>query len=179
MAEIETTLKQLKEELVSLGMPQEQVDSFNTKGQVLAVINTLKATAVVKKVDTLEEKTTPAENKQLERQWRGKAERMKARLMSQPMVSFYIPINPGEKIGKIEWRTDKNGEKYQFVVGGSYETVQLNGFKWFIAKGMRTNVPEQVADILDKSYRMSADAGANISMDRIDEKTGRPINEVL
>ena len=52
----EKTLKQLKEELVSLGMPADAVESFNTKSQLLAVINTMKAKETVKRVDTLEEK---------------------------------------------------------------------------------------------------------------------------
>lgn len=175
----EKTLKQLKEDLVKLGMPEDQVNTFNTKGQIQAVINTLKATEVVKKVDSLEEKESPVEKRQSEKQWRSKAEQMKAKLMAQPMVRTILPLNPEEKPGVVEWRTDKKGEKYQFVVSGSFETVQLNGFKWIIPKGTPTNVPEQVSEILDASYLKTMKAGENISLNRVDERTGKPMNELL
>lgn len=179
------TLKMMKQELVDMGMPQAQVDNFNTKAQVQSILNTMKAREAVTQVDkeervkTLEENETPAEKKMLEKQWRNKAERMKQKLMAQPMIRTILPLQSGEKPGVVEWRTNKNGEKYQVVVSGSYETVQINGFKWIIPKGTPTDVPEQVSKVLDDAYLQTQQAGAGASMDRIDPRTGRQMSDVL
>lgn len=180
MAEpIEKSLKQLKEELVAKGMPVDQVDNFNTKSQIMAVLNTLGAKEEVKRVDSLEEKESPQEKKDFEKQWLTKAEKMRSILMAQPTVTFYIPLAGDEKTGVVEWRTDKYGKKYQFVVSGSYETVQLNGFKWFIPKGIYTDVPKQVAEVLSQSLNMTLQAGREMLVDRSDPKTGRSVAESL
>lgn len=175
----EKTLKQLKEEATALGIPKEAAESFTTKAQVLAVINTLAAKEAVKKVDSLEDKPSPGEKRQDEKHWRSKAEQMKAKLQDQPKIRVRLALESNEKPGVVEWRTNKNGEKYQFHVSGSVETVQLNGFKWLIPKGVPTEIPEQINEVLEKSMFKTMNAGSNISMDRIDDKTGRPMNEVI
>lgn len=176
---IEKSLKQLKEELIAKGVPAGEVDAFNTKAQIMTVLNTLGAKEEVKKVDSLEEKETPTEKKLVEKQWLSKAEKMRQLLMAQPQVRFLIPPDANEKSGVVEWRTDKNGNKYQYVVSGAYETVQLNGCKWIIPKGVFTNVPQQVAEVLSESYRLTSEAGKNFAIDRQDPRTGRPMNEIL
>ena len=175
----ERTLKELQKELVKLGMPEEEAKSFNTKAQVLAVINTLDAKKAVEKVKTLEEVESPAEKKAFEQQWLSKAMIMKKKLEAQPKVRFLLPLEGSEKQGVVEWRTGKNGEKYQYVVSGSVETVQLNGYKYFIPKGIFVDIPEQVAQVLSESYKLTASAGSNISMDRIDDKTGKPMRDIM
>jgi len=175
----ERTLKELQKELVKLGMPEEEVKSFNTKAQVLAVINTLDAKKAVEKVKTLEEVESPTEKKAFEQQWLSKAMIMKKRLEEQPKVRFLLPLEGSEKQGVVEWRTGKNGEKYQYVVSGSVETVQLNGYKYFIPKGVFVDIPEQIAQVLSESYKLTAAAGSNISMDRIDDKTGKPMRDIM
>jgi hypothetical protein len=179
MEEIEKTLKDLKAELVEAGMPEEEAEAFKTKGQVLSVLNTLKAKQAVEKVKTLEEVETPAEKKQFEKQWLSKAMIMKKRLEEQPKVRFLLPLEGDEKPGIIEDRIDKNGESYQFLVSGAYETVQLNGYKYLIPKGVYCNIPEQVADVLAKSYHQTQTAGSTISMDRVDNKTGKPMKDIM
>jgi len=175
----EKTLKQLKEELVSLGMPADAVESFNTKSQLLAVINTMKAKETVKRVDTLEEKEDPKEEKLVEQRYRSKAIIMRDKIMAQPTIRFFIPCEGKEKPGVVEWRTDKNGKKYQFVVSGTYETVQLSGFKYFVPKGVFVDVPQQIAEELGASLHLTSEAGKDKLMDRTDPQTGRPINEVM
>lgn len=173
------TLKDLKAELVARGMPAEQVESYTTKGQVQAILDTLSATDVVKKVDSLEEKENPAEKKQLERQWRDKATIMKHKLMAQPKITYLLPLESGEKVGIVEWRKDKNGEEYQYVVSGACETVQLNGFKWIIPKGVYTEIPRQVAEELSVSQHITMEAGKNSLLDREDPKTGRSVRDMM
>ncbi len=173
------SLKQLKEELVSLGMPQSEVDTFNSKGQLVAVLNILKATAVVKRVDSLEDKETPQEKKLFETQYASKAERMKELLLSQRMVRTLVPLSGDERPGVVEWRTNKNGKKYQVAVSGATDFVQLNGYKWIYPKGVYFDAPEQVAEVINNSHLMTMRAGENISLDRIDPRTGKPMNESI
>lgn len=175
----EKTLKELQAELVSLGMPEEETKTFNTKAQILAVLNTFKAKEAVEKVKTLEDIETPAEKKAFEEQWVSKALKMKRLLESQPLVRTLLPLEGSEKPGVVEWRTDKKGEKYQYVVSGSYETVQLNGYKYIIPKGVYCDVPQQIAEVLANAYHQTQQAGANISLDRIDERTGKPMRDVI
>lgn len=176
---VEKTLKELKAELVSLGMPEEQADAFNTKAQILSVINTLQAKETVKRVDSLEEVETPKEKKQLEQKWQSKAQQMRDLLMAQPTIRTILPLQDNEQPGVVEWRTDKHGNKYQYHVSGSIEAVQLNGFKYLIPKGTPTDVPQQISETLDRSYLRTMKAGQAISIDRIDERTGRAVSEML
>jgi len=176
---IEKTLKELKAELVELGMPVEEVDTFNTKAQILAVINTMKAKKVVERVDSLEDKESPKEIKEFDQRYNSKAEVMRNLLEGQLKVRILLPLSGEEKQGNVEWRTDKHGRQYQYVVSGSYDTVQLNGCKWIIPKGVYADVPQQVAEVLNKSYEQTAKAGQDISMDRTDPRTGRPMSESL
>jgi hypothetical protein len=179
MEQPEKTLKELQAELVSLGMPEEETKTFNTKAQIVAVLHTLKAKDAVEKVKTLEEVESPAEKKAFEAKWLSKAMLMKRRLESQPLVRTLLPLEGSEKQGVVEWRTDKKGEKYQYVVSGAYETVQLNGYKYIIPKGVYCDVPEQIAEVLANAYHQTQAAGADISLDRIDDRTGKPMRDVI
>ena len=83
----EPTVKDLRDELVKLGMPQEDADKLQTKAQLQAVINTLKASKVI----TTTEKVDPKEERQDEKRWQTKADRMAENLESQEKVSIIIP----------------------------------------------------------------------------------------
>lgn len=189
MEDLETlTVKELRAKLVELGMPEDDVEAFRTKAPLIASIHTLMAKDVVnedkeegevKRVKTLEETPKPAEERKVNENWKNKAEAMKARLLAQPTVSILIPLEPAEKKGVVEWRTDKSGEKYQVHLDGAIESVQLNGYKYFIPKGVYTPVPQQIAEVISRSQQQTLDAGSEISLDRIDPKTGRPFNEIL
>lgn len=188
--EIVKSLKQLKEELIGLGMPAEAVEAFSTKGQLMSVITTLQASKAsqaelaatkpeVQKVKTLDAEETPQEKRSLDKQWLSKALIMQDILMKEPMVNMLLPLSGKEKPGVVEWRTDKHGKKFQYVVSGSFEAPQLNGCKWIVPKGVYVDVPKRVAEVLRKSYMQTAQAGSNISMDRIDDRTGKPMKEIL
>lgn len=175
----EKTIKQLKAELVDRGMPANDADAFTSKAQINAVLNTLKAKEEVKRVDTLEDKENPTEKKLFEKVYRSKAEKMRDLLNAQPKVAVMVPLQGSEKQGVVEWRTNKSGEKFQYVVSGSVETVQLNGCKWFIPKGVYYEVPQQISEIIQKSYFQTSQAGKDISLERLDSRTGRPMADAL
>lgn len=175
------SLESLQKEAVELGIPAEAVSSFTSKKQVQIVIDSLKAKSDVseERVKSLEEKETPQEAKAINKQWLTKAERMRAKLMSQEMVSFLQPLEAKEKVGVVRWEKDKNGVDYQVHVSGDILEVQLNGFKWLVPKGVMTRVPRQVAEELGLSMDMTQQAGRDISLDRIDEKTGKAMSDIL
>lgn len=175
----EKTLKELIAELVGLGMPEEQAKKLQSKEVATAIIDTLKVNKPVEKVKTLEEIESPTEKRAFESQWVSKATIMKERLLSQPKVKILLPLEGEEKQGVVEMRTNKHGETYQQLISGACETVILNGFKWIIPKGVYAEVPQQVADVIAKSYQQTQMAGSNISMDRVDEKTGRLMKDIL
>jgi len=158
----------------------------------------------VKKVASITETPKPAEEKRVNKSHYRKATAMKERLLGQPTVSILIPLEAGEKAGVVSWAFDKKGETakdktrvmltdtewnaltikekmktYQVVESGAFESVQPNGYKWFIAKGRYTPVPQQIAEIVSRSQQQTIDAGADIKLDRIDPRTGRPFNEIL
>lgn len=185
--ELETlTVKELQAKLVTLGMPEEDAIKLTTKASIIATIKTLQAKDAVKpepeevkKVASIEETPNPVEDRQVNKRWLTKAQAMKAHLEKQEKVSILIPLDPTEKAGVVEWRTDANGQKYQYHVGGAIETVQLNGYKYFIPKGVYTPVPRQIAEVIARSQQQTLQAGSDVSLNRIDPKTGRPFNEVL
>lgn len=190
MQDLETlTLLELQDKLIGLGMPEDDVHAFKTKAPLIASIKMMTAKATiemidkdveeVKKVATIEEKPNPSEDREVNKKWKSKAEAMKAHLMKQPKVSILIPLEPGEKRGVVEWRTDKYGEEVQVHVSGAVESVQLNGFKYFIPKGVYYPVPQQIAEIISEAQSQTLDAGREIAIDRIDPKTGKPIADML
>jgi hypothetical protein len=187
MNELETlTVKELQDKLVSLGMPQEDVEAFKTKAPLIASIKTMMAKDAVrepeeevKKVATIEEPINPSEEKKVNKEWKSKAERMKAQLEAQEQVSILVPLADGERAGVVEWKVDKDGQRYQNHISGAVESVQLNGYKYLIAKGVYTRVPRQIAEVISKAQSQTLEAGKNISLDRTDPNTGRPMADSL
>lgn len=183
------TLKELRTKLTEMGMPEADANVFTTKAQMVASIKTLmareavaeepKEPAVVTKVATLEEMSNPTEDREVNKRWKTKAEQMKAHLESQPKVSILIPLESGEQAGVVENRIDSQGNSYQVHVSGGVESVQLNGYKYFIPKGRYTSVPQQIAEVISHSQQQTLEAGSHISLDRIDPKTGRPFSEMM
>lgn len=180
----ELTIKQLQDELVKLGLSEEEAQTYKTKAQI---ITTLKAMSKAseseehedEKVLSLEEKPNPSEEKRINKKWKTKAEAMKSNLFTQEEVSVLVPLDPGEKMGVVEWREDNKGDKYQVHISGDITSVQLNGYKYFIPKGVYTRVPKQVAEVISASQQQTLDAGKDFRIDRLDGNTGRPILDAL
>jgi len=179
------TVKELQAKLIDLGMPEEDALVFKTKAPMISAINTLSAskaveeTEEVKKVASIEEKPNPSEDREVNRRWKSKAEAMRDKLLAQEKVSILIPVDPTEKAGVVEWRTDKYGQPYQVHLSGAIESVQLNGYKFLIEKGKYTQVPRQIAEVISKSQQQTLEAGSDIRIDRIDPNTGKPVAESL
>lgn len=209
----ELTVKELQDKLVELGMPEDDVKAFKTKAPLIASINTLQAKEFVteekeevKRVATLEERPNPAEEREVNKKHLEKAKIMFKLLLSQPVISILVPLEPTERKGTVQWAWNKAGkyknvnlkerlltdaewnaltidekmETMQVAVSGDVVTdIQINGCKWFVPKGVYTPVPQQIAEIISKSQQQTLDAGADIKLDRIDPRTGKPFNEIL
>jgi hypothetical protein len=205
--ELETlTVKELKVRLVELGMPEEDADKFRTKAPMISVINTMLAKDVVvevksdekevKKVASIQERPSPVEEKEVNKSWKTKAERMKQRLFEQEFVSMVTQLESGEKIGEVEWVDAKTKETisdegwynlpieakmrtYQRHISGAVLVPQLNGFKYMIPKGRYTKVPMQIFEVVNAANMEALKAIQHKNLDRIDPKTGRPMKESL
>lgn len=161
----EKTLGQLKEEAVALGMPKDDVEKFTLKAPLQATINALKtSTAETKRVATLND-DDPDENKKINKVWLTKAEKMRAKLESQPKVRMILPLSSKEKPGVVREVTIK-GRKELVHVSGAIETVQLCGYKYIIPKGVYIEVPLQISEVLSESMIQTQNAGLDIRTDR-------------
>lgn len=76
-------------------------------------------------------------------------------LKKQPKVAFMVPRAEGE------------------VDGLAYETVQINGHRMEIRKGVMVQIPQQVAEILANKYRVQMEAGSSKLINRSEEVTDR------
>lgn len=176
------TVKQLREEAVKLGMPKADAETFDKKAPLVATIKTLRIAQApkeeVKKVKTLTPPADPKEEKKTEEQWKTKAQRMRAKLDAQPKIRFMIPIEGEEKPGVVREVMVKGRKEYVHV-SGAIETVTLNGCKTIIPKGKFIEIPQQVADVLSESYRLTQEAGKEFLVDRIDPTTGKQVKDAL
>lgn len=68
-------------------------------------------------------------------------------LAKSPHVNFIVPLGEGEN-------------------AGSSETVQINGYRLTIQKGVMVNIPVQVANLLAEKYRIAMTAGQDKRIDR-------------
>jgi len=171
----EMTVKELRAEVVARGMSEKDAEDFTTKKPLINTINTLIGK---ENVATLEDRETKVEKKRSDQRWLSKAERMRDKLSKQPKIRFFVPLAHPEKIGKVK-KVKIKGRMETVHVSGAIETVTLNGYKTIIPKGRFVEIPEQVAEVLAKSYQMTADAGKDMLADRIDEETGKPVSDRL
>lgn len=195
----EMSLEELQGRLIELGMPQEDAENFRTKAAAKVTIEMLEAKEAEKaveeeKVKTLEERPDPKEEKQVNRNWKSKAEKMKAKLLNQEFISLLVPLDPNEQVGEVTWVDPETEEEiefddwfnlpfeekmktYQKHIGGAIITPQLNGYKYMIAKGVYSRVPRQIFEVVNEANMEKIKATQYKNLDRIDPRTGRPVKE--
>lgn len=90
----------------------------------------------------------PAENPAtIEAQLQDEISKTKAALEASPHVDFIIPVMPGENPNVPE-------------------SVQINGYRVEIKKGIMVNIPYAVAKLLADKYRIQMEAGKEKRIDR-------------
>lgn len=68
-------------------------------------------------------------------------------LSKKPQINFIIPLAENEK-------------------PGAFDSVQINGYKLTIQKGVMVTIPLPCAELLAAKYRINLEAGANSRLDR-------------
>lgn len=79
---------------------------------------------------------------------------------------------PNDVVAQTKFILD-NSEKVNFIVPmgeneavGAFETVQINGYKLTIQKGILVNIPLAVANLIADKYRINMAAGQEKRLDR-------------
>jgi len=173
----EMTVKDLQGELVKLGMSEEDSKKFTIKATIIATINVMK-TKKDEKVATLNPPVDPKEEKEIEKHWQSKADRMCDFLEAEPKVSIIIPVEGQEKPGVVETFIDRGRKQYRYV-SGSVWSKTFNGYRVIIPKGVYYEVPKTIGENIANEFNQTQMAGKQWDLDRIDPKTGRSVREQL
>lgn len=98
----------------------------------------------------------------VEKTHQSKVDAMKENLSKQPLVTMYVPLVGGEKIGATI-------------------PVTLNGYRVNIPKGVYVDVPQQIADLLKDHLQQTEEAGRRWRLDLRGEqqKEGVSFNQAL
>ena len=168
------TGKQLREELVKLGIDKKAAEGIKTKEALIATLEALRS----KDVSTLNPPADPKEEKSIEQSWQGKADRMAKLLEKQPKVRVLIPLEPKEKVGVVKEVRERGTIQYRYVSGAVWSKT-FNGYKVILPKGTYVTVPEQIADNIAKELDQTQRAGEHLKLDRIDPNTGRTVRSQL
>lgn len=167
----ELTLSELKVLAIEYGIPEEDLKNFTVKA---ALITTIRAVMNVKPVETLTPTADPAQDQKDNRRWETKADIMRTFLKSQPTVRILVPLESGESQGVVE---ERNG---QFVtISGSVWSKTFNGYRYAVPKGKYVDVPQAIAENIEKEFFQTTHAGDAFKIDRIKNDTGRPVSDQL
>lgn len=177
----EMTNAQLVEEVVKLGMPEDDAKKIPNKGVLISMIHTLKAKEATGKVEAGTDPISNAsEEKQVEKRWRSKAQRQWDFWDSQPKVRIMVPLSGQEKQGVIRWEHDATiGRDVPKHVSGAVQPVIENGAQYVIPKGVYLDVPQPVAKLIQDKFQQTSEAGRDIKADRMDPETGKPVSDRL
>jgi len=175
----ELTLNELRLKAVALGMPEEDAKSFSKKAPLVATIKIMEADKPVQRVATLNPPADPKEERASDRNWLGKAEAMRKKVMAEPLKGIMLPLEGSDEPGVVEWATDAKGNQYQIHKSGSVWPVTQNGFKYLVPKGKMVDVPESVYEILANAINITASAGRELRIDRKDPNTGGTVADQL
>ena len=175
MADQEKTVKELQDELVKQGFEKEAVTGIRTKSALLAMISALEEKS---QVTSLNPPSDPKEERDTEKNWQAKADKMAKHLDKQPKVRVLIPLEPNEKVGVVKEFRVKGILQYRYVSGAVWSKT-FNGYRVILPKGVYTDAPEQIADNIAKELDQTQRAGEHLKIDRIDPNTGRPVRDQL
>lgn len=171
------SMNQLKDKAIEAGMPKESVSAFNSKAQLIAVIEGMKSKPkLIDPAKAAEE--TPVEKRKADRAWESKRDRMGRHLEKQPKVGMMIPCEVGEKAGVVESKVVDGIRVFNHITGG-VKPKTINGYTWLMPKGKMTQVPQQVFELVSRELNILASLGEKHSLDRVDPETGKPVREAL
>ncbi len=179
-------LKDIHNDLLAAGFPKDQVKGLQSKAVAQAVLDSMKknpAPAVqpagkIEKVESLEEKPNPKEDKLIEQQYTSRKDIMRAKLEAQTQVPIFIP-KPDDKPAGVVKKVLVRGKTEYVHVGGEVEVFTNNGYQVIVPKGVQTYVPLQIFNQWAEAVSATQKAGSEFSVDRIDPDTGRRVADRL
>ena len=178
---MDLSLKQLQIKATELGIPEVEANKFANKSQIISVIQALQA-KTPEKVELVDPSTsaieTPKEKVNSDKDWMAKKDRMGRLLEAQPKVGMAIQLEPGEKEGVVESRVVNGIREFNIITGAVKEKI-VNGYKWIIPKGVMTQVPQQIYDLVSVELNVMARIGSKQSIDRMDPNTGKSVRDAL
>lgn len=160
------TMPELREIAKGLGMVG--LEAFDRKNPLIAAIVNIRA-ALKKTEVAAKQANGTAEVTQVtpgninasradQQLHESKSKRMEAKINAAPKIYVKLPLEGDEKIGAVR-------------------SVTINGFTVHIPKGKIVPVSQVVVDYIAQQDETMAHVGEDISLDRIDPKTGKPIRE--
>lgn len=174
VGEQEETEDQLRADLVGLGFDENAAKNIHGKEALRATIAIVKEKKPAGNVD----QTTPEEDRETERHWQAKADRMAEHLHSQNKIRVLIPLEPNEKVGVVK-EVEKRGVVQYEHVSGAVWSKTFNGYKVIVPKGVYYPVPQQIADNIATELNQTQMAGQHLKIDRVDPNTGKPVADQL
>lgn len=178
----EITFRELQKKAVQEGMSAEDVKKFNTKPALVAAMSFFnkKSEGSEQPVKSLDEVPNIQEEKKIEKNYNSKAEVMRKHLESQPKVSIIIPLEATETRGVVTTEySEKTGREEQVHVSGSIHEFFLNGYRFIAPKGVYTELPRQLADLVKVRWGQESEIAESLSINRVDPETGKPVSSQL
>lgn len=186
----EKTFIQLREEALALGMPKVDIDKFTSKATFVAYYDLYKklnqkADVAITNIDNLLDNEIKTENvikedKNLEKYYKNKSEKMREYLETQPKVSILIPLESGETRGVVKTEySERTGREEQVYVSGAVHPFIGNGYVYLVPKGVYVDLPKDLADLVKVRWSQGSEISDSLLINRIDPKTGRPVANQL
>lgn len=176
------TAADLRKQVIELGFPEAEANKIiakSTLGELVKVLQ-LSKEQPAQKVATLEPVINPGEEKQVGEQWKSKAQRQWEYWDSQPKVRILVPLTGKETQGVINWVFDKGlNREVPVHISGAIQPVTENGAQFLIPKGQYLEVPQPVADVIQKKFQQISDAGKTFLVDRLDPAMGGNVRDRL
>lgn len=103
---------------------------------------------------------SPSQDAEAQQVWKTEVQTIKAMLDSRPKVRTFVPLDLNEK-------------------PGSYLPVIFNGYRVDVLKNHYVDIPDVISDIIAESYNQTASVGQDLLLDRVDNRTGRPVSDSM
>lgn len=131
-----------------------------------AIESKMSANSIPEKKESVKEKEAPQSvaksslPKNEVQEYQDRVAQTREKLMNGPKVMFMVPMQPGEKPGAVE-------------------TVNINGFKLTIQKGVMVEIPVAMAKVLANYLQVEMNAGSDKLIDRDESKKGIQVSDAL
>lgn len=142
------SLKDLKERVKQMEIVKDPSE-FRTKGQLIQLLK-----LAGKKRPT----SGPSQSQKDQNRYEAKKEKERQRLKNQRKTPVFLPLTGKEKKGVIVERVDEQTGEVEEVRVGAWLPVTINGVKNYVPKGVSTEVPIDVANLIGQYQEKTQEA---------------------